>query len=109
MFGEDCGTVNSTHFKERILDVFPDLTAHTKDRNKVHLVLKYEIGGILSNSGKNIDSDACCLARAAHIVRREVLDVIHLIVNFRKAVRSILSPIVAYAARYDHEGPNNKV
>ena len=75
LFGEDCGTVNSTHLKERILDDFPDLTAHTKDRNKVHLVLKHEIGGILSNSGKNIDSDARCLARAAHIVRREVLDV----------------------------------
>ena len=75
LFGKDCGTVNLTHLKERILDVFPDLTAHTKDRNQVHLVLKHEIGGILSNSGKNIDSDACCLARAAHIVRREVLDV----------------------------------
>ena len=46
LFGKDCGTVNSTHLKERILDVFPDLTAHTKDRNKVHLVLKHEIGGI---------------------------------------------------------------
>ena len=38
-------------------------------------MLKHEIGGILSNPGKNTDSDARCLARAAHIVRREVLDV----------------------------------
>ena len=46
-----------------------------KDRNKVRLVLKHAIGGILSNLGKNIDSDASCLARAAHIVRGKVLDV----------------------------------
>ena len=31
LFGEDCGTVNLTHLKERILNVFPGLTAHTKD------------------------------------------------------------------------------
>lgn len=111
LFGEDCGTVNSAHLKERILDVFPCLTAHTKDRNKVHPVLKHEIGDILSNSGKNIDSDACCLARAAHIVRWEVLDVKNSFNGqFQKGCQKhSVSPSLLMLLGMIMKGSNNKV
>lgn len=69
----DCGKVNSTRLKERVLTEFPDLTAHAEGR-ETHLVSRHVIGGILTEV-KNRDSDACCLARAAHIVRKDILNV----------------------------------
>lgn len=71
--GAEYGKVNATRLKERIITAFPDLTAHTVGR-ETQLVSKYEIGGILS-AAKRMDSVAMCLARAAHIVRREVFKV----------------------------------
>jgi hypothetical protein len=69
----DCGKVNSTRLKERVLKAFPDLTAHAEGR-ETNLVSRHVIGGILTEV-KNKDSDACCLARAAHIVRKDILNV----------------------------------
>ena len=55
-----------------MLKEFSGLTAHTQGR-EIRLVLKHEIGGILSDVRR--DSDAWCLARAAHILRRDILGV----------------------------------
>ena len=51
----------------------PDLSAHTEGRD-VQLVLRNEIGGVLSEAKKE-DNDARCLAKAAHVVRRNILKV----------------------------------
>ena len=69
----ECGKVNATRLKERILEAFPSLTAHSEGR-EVHLALKDEIGVMLTRA-KKMDLDATSLARAAHIVRREILNV----------------------------------
>ena len=69
----DYGKVNSTRLKERVLKAFPDLTAHAEGR-ETRLVSRHVIGGILTEA-KNRDSDACCLARAAYIVRKDILNV----------------------------------
>ena len=71
--GAECGKVNATRLKERVQAAFPDLTAHAEGR-EIQLVPQHEIGGMLSKV-KKMDSDAWCLARAAHIVRREILKV----------------------------------
>ena len=71
--GAEVGKVNATRLKERVLAAFPDLTAHAEGR-EIRLVPQHEIGGMLSKV-KKMDSDAWCLARAAHIVRREILKV----------------------------------
>lgn len=69
--GGEAERINATRLKERVLNEFPDLTAHSQGR-EVRLVLKNEIGGILRDVPRG-DSDAWCLARAAHILRRDVL------------------------------------
>jgi hypothetical protein len=69
----DCGKVNSTRLKERVLKAFHGLTAHAEGR-ETNLVSRHVIGGILTEV-KNEDSDAYCLARAAHIVRKDLLNV----------------------------------
>eukprot|EP00794_Sanderia_malayensis_P001481 gene1481-1638_t len=65
--------VNTTRLKARILASFPDLTAHTQGR-EVLFVLGNEIGGVLLDA-KNRDSEAFYLAKAAMIVRREILQI----------------------------------
>ena len=71
--GAECGKVNATRLKERVQAALPDLTAHAEGR-EVRLVPQQKIGGLLSKV-KKMDSDAWCLARAARIVRREILKV----------------------------------
>ena len=65
--------INATRLKTRVLAAFPDLTAHAQGR-EVLLVLSHEIGGVLLEA-KNRDSEAFSLAKAAMIVRREILQV----------------------------------
>ena len=67
------GKVNATWLEERVLAPFPDLTAHVEGR-EIQLVSQHEIGGMPSKV-KKMDSDAVYLARAAHIVRREILKI----------------------------------
>ena len=72
--GEEQPTrINAIRLKTRLLTAFPDLTAHTQGR-EVLFVLSHEIGGVLLEA-KNRDSEAYCLAKAAMIVRREILQV----------------------------------
>ena len=68
--GIESGKVNATRLKERVLSAFPDLTAHNQGR-EVLLAYKHEIGGVLEKA--NNDSEACHLAKAANIIRRDIL------------------------------------
>lgn len=65
------GRTNSSRLKERILTAFPDLTAVAPGRD-VLLVLKEDIGEMV-NRAKEKDSEAYHLAKAANIVRRDML------------------------------------
>ena len=65
--------INATRPKTRVLTAFPDLTTHAQGR-EVLLVLSLEIGDVLLEA-KNRDSEAFCLAKAAMIVRSEILQV----------------------------------
>ena len=69
--GAEGGKTNATRLKERVLEAVPDLTAHPEGR-EVILASRHDTGGILTEA-KRRDSDAWCLARAAHIVRKDIL------------------------------------
>ena len=71
--GAESGKTNATGLKERVLEAVPDLMAHPEGR-EVILASRHDIGGILTEA-KRRDSDAWCLARAAHIVRKDILNV----------------------------------
>ena len=70
--------INATILKTRVLAASPDLTAHAQER-EVLLVLSHEIGDVLLEAqglkGTQRDSEAFSLAKAAMIVRREILQV----------------------------------
>ena len=70
--GAEHENVNATRLKERVIKEFHELTAHAQGR-EVLLVLKHEIGGIMSEAKR--DPDVWCLARVAHILRRDILRV----------------------------------
>ena len=67
------GRINTSRLKERILNAFPDLTAVAQGRD-VLLVLKEDIGEMVKRA-KEKDSEAYHLAKAANIVRRDMLKV----------------------------------
>ena len=65
--------VHSTHLKNRILAHFPDLAAH-KEGYDVLLAFNKDLGAALRVSlDQNHDDEAICLARAANIVRKDML------------------------------------
>ena len=67
------GRIHSTKLKDRILSFFPDMEAHKQGRNLV-LIGNEHIGSALSKACKyDADNDAVILARAARIVRRDML------------------------------------
>ena len=66
--------INSTRLKERIMAAFPDLTAHSIGRDVV-LAPRDDIGDVLMAAKQNKDSMICCLAKAARIIRKEILQV----------------------------------
>ena len=71
--GAEGGKTNATRLKKRVLEAVPDLTAHPEGR-QVILASRHDLGGILTEA-KRRDSDAWCLARAAHVVRKDILKV----------------------------------
>ena len=71
--GEHSDRINATRLKTRVLTAFPDLTTHAQER-EILLVLSHEIGDVLLGAKKR-DSEAFCLAKAAMVVRREILQV----------------------------------
>ena len=70
--GIDHGNVNKTRLKERILEVFPDLTAHIEGR-KLLFALKQDIGGVLRAASSEKDTDAYHLAKTPNIIRKDFL------------------------------------
>jgi len=68
----DEGRVNTSRLKERILSAFPNLSAHSEGRD-VLLASNQEIGSVLRQAANDDNSDACHLARAANIIRRDIL------------------------------------
>ena len=71
--GAESGKTNATRLKERVLEAVPDLTSHPEGREAI-LASRHGIGGILTKP-KRRDSDAFCLARGAHIVKKDILKV----------------------------------
>ena len=71
--GVEQPTVNKTRLKDRILEVFPDLSAYTEGR-EVLFAFEHEIAGALREA-KRRDSDAWHLAKAANIIRKDMLKV----------------------------------
>ena len=68
--------VNSTRLKERLIENVPGLTAHTKSNNKVFLVFEENLGEVIDFSTKtDHDSDAAILAKAAQIVRKQMMSI----------------------------------
>ena len=70
--GLGCDKINATRLKERILSAYRDLTAHTEGRD-ILLIPQNEISGLLKEAKKH--SDAQHLARAATIIRRDILQI----------------------------------
>ena len=64
--------INTTRLNERLLGVFPDLSAHTQGRD-VLLIFNHAIGDAIRKAcEQDFDSEALHLARAAKIVRRDL-------------------------------------
>ena len=71
---EHSSRVHSTDLKNRILAQFPDMSAH-KEGREVFLAFNQDIGLALKGASKtNFDDEAICLANAAKIVRRDMLE-----------------------------------
>ena len=69
------GPVHSTKLKNRILRYFPDLEEHKQGRD-VLLGFNQDLGSALQKAcGQDADDDAIHLARAANIVRRDMLKI----------------------------------
>ncbi len=69
------GRVHSTKLKNRILRYFPDLEEHKQGRD-VLLAFNQDLGSALQKAcGQDADDDAIHLARAANIVRRDMLKI----------------------------------
>ncbi|XP_062605131.1 uncharacterized protein LOC134266937 [Saccostrea cucullata] len=67
------GRVHSTKLKDRIMTYFPDLEEHKSGRD-VLLAFNENIGSALKKACyQDTDNDGVCLARAANIVRRDML------------------------------------
>ena len=65
--------INSTRLKERLLDVFPDLQAYNEGRN-VKLIFNEDIGAAIRKAcAYDSDDDAAHLAKAAQIIRRDII------------------------------------
>ena len=76
------GRLNTTRLKERLLSQILDMSAHGKGRD-VLLVFSEDIGPAITTSCElDSDRDAVCLARAAHVVRRQMFQEAKLFTGF---------------------------
>ena len=67
--------IHSTDLKNRILANVPGLNAHRKGRD-VMMSFDDDIGHVLRDAClDDADDDAICLAKAAHIIRRDMLEI----------------------------------
>ena len=70
--GNATNRIHSTRLKNRLMTVFPDLTAHTEGRD-VLLTFDQHLGGAIRNACAH-DSEALYLARAAQVVWEEMFN-----------------------------------
>lgn len=71
--GVDPGRVNTSRLKDRLLAAFPDLNALTQGRD-ILLAFNRETGDAIKRARQDdCDSEAYSLAKAAKIVRRDIL------------------------------------
>ena len=67
--------VHSTRLKERLIQQCPDLTSY-KDGREVLVAFREDVAAVLKNaSEKNTDKEAMVIAKAANIVRRDLLNI----------------------------------
>ena len=71
--GVESPSVNSTRLKEQLLSSIPELEEHKAGRD-VLLVFKKDISSVNSNVSKYSEAEANHLAKAASIIRREMLN-----------------------------------
>ena len=64
--------VNSTQLKERLLSQMPDLKAY-KEGKEVLIAFEMDVGAVLLTALEQNDSNAMILAKAAQIVRKDML------------------------------------
>ena len=66
--------VHNTRLKERLMQQCPDLTSY-KDGREVLVAFREDVAAVLKNaSEKNTDSEAMVIAKAANIVRQDLLN-----------------------------------
>lgn len=71
--GVDPGRVNTSRLKDRLLAAFPDLKALTQGRD-ILFAFNREIGDAIKRAQEDVcDMEAYHLAKAAKIVRRDIL------------------------------------
>jgi hypothetical protein len=71
--GTNASRVNTTRLKERILSTLPHVSAHPQGRD-ILLILDQDLGDAIKLANEqDTDADAMHLARAAKIVRKEIL------------------------------------
>lgn len=71
--GAEPGRINTSRLKERLLAAFPDIKALPQGRD-ILLAFNQEIGDVLKRASEDdCDTEACHLAKAAKIVRRDIL------------------------------------
>lgn len=68
------GRVHSTDLKRRILAYFPDMEAHKQGRHVILISNKDVAAAMMKSCEHDLDGDAVHLARAAKIVRRDMLN-----------------------------------
>ena len=69
------GRIHSTHFKNRLLSSCPNLVAYKSGRDVI-VSFREDTGAILQNAySQDADDEGTYLAKAANIVRREILTV----------------------------------
>ena len=71
--GIDASNVNTTRLKERILSTLPHVSAYSQGRH-ILLVLDHDVGDAIKLASElDTDAEAVHLARAARIVRKDIL------------------------------------
>ena len=69
----DRGTVHSSRLKRKLLAYFPGLSEHSQGKH-IFLSMKDDVANVLACAANgNFDKEATCLAEAANIIRRDIL------------------------------------
>ena len=100
------GQINTSRLKERLLSVLPDLQTHSQGKCII-LTFDEDIGSALWKAF-NIDDDAMHLARAAQIVRKEMLQNLFDGSFKPSCEQDVIPPSLMALVRMILDGPNIK-